>query len=480
MEYKLFAQRIGLIGITNLLLSLSGIILLPILTKNLSIEEYGLWIQIGVTISIVPNITLLGLPFTMVRFLPSAREKRETQEIFYSIFFLAFFTSILGALFIYILAPVLATILFDRNIIIVKLTSYITLVQCINSILFNYFRATQQITKYSILQIIYTCFNLYFISILILQNKGIIGATYGLLISSAIISIITISIIILDIGIIIPKFKNIKEYLNFGLPTIPGNLSNWIANVSDRYIINIYMGTASVGYYSPGYSLGSMITVFSEPLNFLLPAMLSQYYDEGKINEVKRILSYSLKYYLTIAIPSFIGLSFLSKSILTILSTPEIALNGYLITPIVTLSMLLMGIYNIYQKIIILEKKTKITASIWTISGTLNLILNILIIPKIGIIGAAVTTLFSFALCLIIIIYYSSKFLSLEIHINHVLKCVVASIPIPVIILMECSDNLYDIIFTIITCIIVYFIIMTILKGIEKKDIDFFKEVLKK
>ena len=42
-EYKLFTQRIGLIGIVNLLGSLSGIIMLPILTKTLPIEEYGAW-----------------------------------------------------------------------------------------------------------------------------------------------------------------------------------------------------------------------------------------------------------------------------------------------------------------------------------------------------------------------------------------------------------------------------------------------------
>ena len=40
-EYKLLFQRVGLVAISNALLSFSGIILLPILTKNLSIEEYG-------------------------------------------------------------------------------------------------------------------------------------------------------------------------------------------------------------------------------------------------------------------------------------------------------------------------------------------------------------------------------------------------------------------------------------------------------
>ena len=63
-EYRLFAQRIGLIGITNLLVNLSGVILLPILTKTLPIEEYGIWTQITVTIGLIPSIVMLGLPYT--------------------------------------------------------------------------------------------------------------------------------------------------------------------------------------------------------------------------------------------------------------------------------------------------------------------------------------------------------------------------------------------------------------------------------
>ncbi len=47
-EHKLFTQRIGLIGITNLLVGLSVIILLQILTKNIPVEDYGVWVQISV------------------------------------------------------------------------------------------------------------------------------------------------------------------------------------------------------------------------------------------------------------------------------------------------------------------------------------------------------------------------------------------------------------------------------------------------
>ena len=86
--------------------------------------------------------------------------------------------------------------------------------------------------------------------------------------------------------------------MSFGLPTIPANLSNWVVNSSDRYVIGIFLDTAAVGYYSPGYTLGNIITMFISPLAFMLPAILAKYYDENNMKEVKTILKYSLKYFL--------------------------------------------------------------------------------------------------------------------------------------------------------------------------------------
>jgi O-antigen/teichoic acid export membrane protein len=52
-EYKLFAQRIGLVGIVSLIVNLKGLILIPILTKTLGAEAYGIWSIIVVTISLL-------------------------------------------------------------------------------------------------------------------------------------------------------------------------------------------------------------------------------------------------------------------------------------------------------------------------------------------------------------------------------------------------------------------------------------------
>ena len=79
-KYRQFARQIGIIGATNLLISLSGLILLPILTKTLPIEEYGTYVQITVTIGLVPGVVMLGLPYTMVRYLAAAKSREEIRE----------------------------------------------------------------------------------------------------------------------------------------------------------------------------------------------------------------------------------------------------------------------------------------------------------------------------------------------------------------------------------------------------------------
>lgn len=479
-EYKLLFQRVGLLAITNVLLSFSGIILLPILTKNLSIEAYGYWVMIGVTIGMVVTIAMLGLPFTLVRFLAPLNEKDKIQEVFYSLYFLVICVSILISSIIYILSDKIAFLLFDGNILIVKIMSIIIFIECLNSFSIGYLRAREQIKRYSILNTTKTIIQIILIALLVLSGKGIVGAEIGLLISSLVMFIFLNYIIVSEIGIKVPRFENIKEYLNFGIPTVPSNLSNWVVNASDRYVIGFFLGSASVGYYSPGYSLGNIINSFSAPLNFILPATLSKHYDNNNIDKVKNILNISLKYYLIIAIPSFFGLSLLSKPLLYILTTPDIASNGYLITPFIALSSLLLGIYTFYQKIVILEKKTIITAKIWSISAGVNLLLNILLIPHIGIIGAAYTTVIAFILSLILISWNSSKYLKLSVGYNLYLKVLISSGIMSIFILLMSPVSTWDIIFTIFICVFGYFIMLYLLNVITKEEIIHLKSFIPK
>lgn len=477
-ECKLFVQRIGLIGVAQLFTSLSGIILLPILTKNLSIEDYGIWAQINTTIGIFPGAVMLGLPYALVRFLPALKKKEEIQETFYSVFFVVLLTSGIGSFLIYLFSGKIASILFDNNDIIVKLLALIAFVECLNNLFIGYLRAKQQIKKYSSIVLLKTTFQIFLVYSLVISGEGILGASLGFLITSFLALIIIMYFVISDVGFRIPEFKNVKEYLNFGIPTVPGNFSNWIVNSSDRYVIGILLGTASVGYYSPGYSLGNLISIFITPLSFLLPSVLSQKYDMNYHEEAKKILSYSLKYYLTVSIPSVFGLSLLSESILSVLSTQEIASEGHLITPFIAISNLFFGLFTIFVQIIILEKKTKMSGKIWILAGFVNLGLNFLFVPYFGIVGAAITTLIAFSLALILVVFYSLRSFTFYMKPMFILKCFFASTVMSSLIIWLKPSGLTNIIYTIALCATVYFLILNLLGGFEKEEIHFVKKLL--
>lgn len=476
-EYKLFIQRIGLLGFANLLVAISGIILIPIITKNISTSNYGVWVQANNTVTLISLMGNFGLSYTMVRFLAAKKDKKEIQENFYSIVFFVILTSTIVSIIFLIFSKNISIALFNGNMFIGILIPAIVFLTCMNVILINFFRTFQQMKIYSIFTVLQTYINVALVSYFVIFGYGINGAIIGVLITQLLIFLLMLLVILSDIGFKFPKFKNFKEYLSFGLPTVPGSLSQWISDSSDRYVIGLLLGVTFVGIYSPGYTLGNVINMLSYPFSLILPAALANYYDNGEINKVKTMLHYSFKYYLVIAIPSIVGLSLLSKQILLILSTAEIASKGYLVTPFVALGGIFLGSYTIFSQSIVLKKKTKIIGILWIIMALLNVVLNIIFVPYFGILGSAVITLITYIFAFVITAFYSFKYISFEIDFKFLAKIILASSLIAVIILILNPNGILSILIVIGVSILVYIISLLIL-GIDKKEIKFFKDFL--
>ena len=474
-EHELFARRIILVGIANLLVSLSGVLIVAVLTKTLSIEDYGIWAQIMVTIALIPSVVMLGLPYAMVRFLAGTTKREDIQEGFYSIAFIVLATSAITSSLLLITSKSIAALLFDNNILIARILSLIIFIECLNSLMQNFFRTFQQIKKYSSFMAFQNCLNLFLVAYFVLSGYGIVGAIIGVLITRSLIFLIIASIIISEIGFKIPEFRNVRDYLTFGLPTVTGNLSSWVITSSDRYVIGILLGTAYVGYYSPGYLLGNIIHMFLIPFGILLPAVLSKYYDENNMASVKMVLKYSLKYFLLIAIPSAFGLSLLSKPILVILSTPDIALQGYLVTPFVAISSVFFGAFVVISHIIVLEKRTAITGYIYILAAISNVVLNLALIPFMGIIGAAFTALIVNLLLFILGVYYSFKYVKFDIGPQFILKSILASIVMSAVIIEWNPEGLPSVLAVVGVCAVAYAAALLLFKGISLEEIAFLR-----
>ena len=478
-QRKLLVKRIGLVAVANLLLNLSGIVLLPILTKNLSVSEYGIWVQVMVTIGLIPAIALIGLPYSMVRFLASMKDKKEIRDTLYSISLIIFFAGLVASIAIFLLSGYIASAIFNNDAFAVRVLSLIVFVECLNNITVNYFRALQQIKRFAAFTFLRVILNIVLVAYFVMAGYGIHGALFGLLITVTAAFLSTAIAIILDIGITVPRFRNIRDYVAFGMPTVPGNLSSWVVSSIDRYVIGLMLSTAAVGYYSPGYTLGNMIGIFMNPVSFLLPAVLSKCYDEQDMAEVRTIMNYSMKYFLGVAVPSAFGLSLLSRPILTVLSTPEIASQGYLITPFTSLSAIFFGAYAVTAQVIVLEKKTKITGAIWIVAAILSLSLNLILVPHVGIIGAAVTNLLVFAFTFVVTTYYANKYLKFNFDLIFLIKSVLASVMMSAFVIWFHPEGTRALIICVGISALIYFIALFLLRGVSKSEASFFKELFR-
>lgn len=476
-EYIQFIKRIGVVGIANILISLSGLIFIPIITKNFSTENYGVWAQVNTIIALVPNIVNLGLPYTMVRFLAAEKDKSVIKQSFYSMMLLVLVVTLVMVAIFIVFSSQIANALFDGSMQIMIIVTVISFLASLNLMLLSYFRTFQRITYYSGFLVLQTYIGVGVSIVLTLMHKPIETVVLGLLTGYLITFVSMVFLIVRELGFT-TKFKNLREELKFGLPTVPNSVSSWVVDSSDKFVIGIFLGSAAVGCYSPGYALGSILLMFLTPFAVLLPAVLPEYFEAGDMEKVDIFLSYSMKYYLLITVPAAVGMSLLSKPLLYILTTDIIANQGFMITPLVALGAIFMGIYGISNNIIILEKKTGILGYIWISVAILNIVLNIFSVPYLGIFGAGLATLICYFFAFAVTLVYSKKYARLPFDYKSIAKILFASAIMGVFVKMANPYGISNILIVIAIAVIIYFVVLFVLKGIDKKEIELIKGMI--
>lgn len=480
--YQKFTKDTIIVGVTQLSLMLKGLILLPVITKLLGVANYGIWVQVGVTLSLIGGLTGIG-SFAFIRFFAGETNKEKIRNGFFSLLIFIFSLSCLVALILFFFATPLAETLFGGREAanIVRLSALILPFFSVNSLFFFFFRTFRKMKLYGLLLLVQSYAEIGIVMVLILRGGGIFGVVLAMLITYLASELVMLFLIVREVGLGFPpisSFVKMKDYLRFDLPFLPSNLCLWIANTSDRYVIAIFLGIAATGIYSAGYTLGAITMLYLGPLNIVLVPALAHLYDNNKIQEVKNHLTYSLKYFLLLAIPSAAGLSLLAKPVLQVLTTPEFATAGSTVVPLVAASMILRGAGGIITQPINLVKRTGIVGIAWGIAAALNLGLNLFLIPRWGIIAAAITTLLSFAVASTLTSYVSFKYLKFDIDWMFILKSLFATAVMSIVILLFNPTGLPVLLYTVAIGAMAYFVMIYLMKGLTPEEISFFKNLV--
>ena len=268
---------------------------------------------------------------------------------------------------------------------------------------------------------------------------------------------------------------HLKQLLIISIPLIPNGLLLMLLTWADRYILNIYVSLSIVGIYSVGYKFSEFITTFIiGPFGqAVVPHLFKQF--ALSIDKYKKIMADMLKYYVIILFVIIIGYFVILKEVFTLFIGPEYIL-GYNIVGIVLMGIVFNSTADIISATIILKEKTSNSFLITGISVVVNIVLNFLFIPSYGIYGAAIATMVSYIIQLVIIFTYSQKLIPIKYNYSIIFKSFFISIVFltSVIIVSLFSMNIFIGICIKLAIFLIYLVVVYYYFGIKNS----FKELL--
>ena len=200
-------------------------------------------------------------------------------------------------------------------------------------------------------------------------------------------------------------------FLKFGLPLISYQVAAWILAVSDRYMLQLMRGTYEVGLYSVGYAIAEkpILLLTSAIFSASNPAIMQTWERDGR-EATQALIRKITKYYLIIVTPVVVLLGVFSKQVVNILLDTQYE-SAYTVILPVSIGIFLQGLANYANRGIELSRKTHYIIYIALCSGIVNIMINLLTIPRYGFLGAAISTLIAYLSYLILSIIFGSKLL---------------------------------------------------------------------
>jgi len=209
------------------------------------------------------------------------------------------------------------------------------------------------------------------------------------------ITLIYVKDIVNKIGLSI-SFTDIrwKGIFSFSIPLIPYAILIWANNFIDRYLILHTLNINQLTIYAVAYSLAAIVGLFYSILGYTLYPYMANLWNNGDKNGAAEMLRKATEYYLFFAVPLIAILTILSTPLIKLLSTAQY-LSNWQVVFWLGVGIGVFGLYQLNICSMLLLNKTLLNLKIAVVAVVTNLMFNILLIPVIGILGAAIATFLS-------------------------------------------------------------------------------------
>lgn len=452
---KLFVENILVYGLGGIISKIIPLIMLPIVTRIMpSTEYFGISDMSQTIVSFASALAVLGMYDAMYRMFFEKEDDEYKKTVCSTTLIFTIGMSIIAFVLMIIFREQLAMWFFDSKELayVVFLSAIATLVSATNSIISAPTRMQNKRKVFLVTNTVSPILS-YGLAIPLLLNGYYIIA----LPLAGVVSGITmeISFYILNRKWFVPKLfdkKLLKQLLIIAIPLFPNFLFYWIFNSCDKLMITNIIGVGATGIYAVGSKLGQ-----ASQLIYTAFAGGWQYFAFSTMKEEKQVESNS-KIFEYLGVISYIATAFvcaLSFWIFRILFSEEY-LDGYVIAPYLFLAPLLLMLYQVAGNQFLVIKKTWPSMFILLSGAIGNVVLNLILIPVIGIEGASIASLLGYIISVVIAVIVLCCMKLMVVSKRFVVISIFMIVFFPVWRFM-CSDNVViglviAIFFTVICC----------------------------
>lgn len=468
--YKKIIKGITMVGIADLFVRLKYFILIPIFSKRMGAMGYGLWAQTMTTVTILLPVAMLGSDMGLMRFLPG-KDKRALSENITSILSIVTMSSLLAGLLIIIFSGYIADSFFKsiKYISLIRLSGIYLFTFSLKELLLKILRIKGDFKKYSIYLSVESLLYIIVGSILALWGGSVFLILFFFTIINAVFLLVYLITIRNEIGFNTPRLSGAKDFFICTLPLIPITWFLSIDNIADRYIIGFFHGISKVGIYAAVYSISYfVINLFTAPILVVMQQVISELWNKGDFQIAKDLLNKCIKYTLYLTLPLIFGFWTISHNIIVLLTTKEFS-GGAVIAPFILFGYQFFIIAAIIENVLLLKNRAKLILIIYMASAITNISLNLLLVPRIGILGAAIVTTLTFLVHMCLCIVSILKDGMLIMNWGFLARLLAASCLMLAVMQMISSTILAGIVFKVILGAALYFGSLYML-GIPKKE----------
>ncbi|MAF51270.1 MAG: hypothetical protein CMH64_04235 [Nanoarchaeota archaeon] len=463
-----------------------------IIVARIGAEQYGL-LSLGIALlGVFTTISLLGLNQGILRYVSFYKGKEDFQkikELLSSAFKLTFSLSLIFAIILFIFSKQISITFFSNENLswIIKIIAIALPFNTLREVLINTFKAFQKV-KYEVYikNITENISKVIITLIFIILGVKIIGATIAY--TASIILSFILALYFLEKKVFsifktkLSKFSLNKELFRYSLPLLFGNFIFSLILWTDTLMLGYFLPESEVGIYNAALPTAFLMFTIPYALLALFIPILTELHAQNKTEDFRSVYKTITKWIFLLNI-ILLGIFYLfSEKILGILFGQEYTIASTSLL-ILSTGYFIGFLASSIQSVLLVIKRTKLILLNTSIMAIGNILLNILLIPKYGIVGAAIATSSIFIIRTILLVTESTLITKIFPFKLSYIK-IIFSILVTFFSIKYISSfyeiNLITLILTSLFFLLIYGILLLLTKSLEKEDISIIKSIQQK